>query len=146
MNVGQGPQRGPSQIVVASDGGTTSAPSAFDWAFSGGTQGSDGASGVTTMQLVGVDVLPRLGMYALRGQGCSIGVLADAGDPTQYTVQAEFGLSEGLYMVLNMLLGALAAMATSTVAYWVGSSSGSAPKNDMLYRSTPPAAAVSKSK
>ena len=101
MNVGQGPQRGASQIVVASDGGTTAAPSAFDWAFSGGTQGSDGASGVTAMQLVGVDVLPRLGMYALRGQGCSIGVLADADDPTQYTVQAEFGLSEGLYMVLT---------------------------------------------
>jgi hypothetical protein len=44
--------------------------------------------------------------------------------------------------ILNMLLGTLAAMATSTVAYWVGSSSGSAQKNDMLYRSTPPAPAV----
>ncbi len=44
-------------------------------------------------------------------------------------------------MILNMLLGTLAAMATSVVAYWVGSSAGSATKTDMLFRSSPPAAA-----
>jgi hypothetical protein len=36
-----------------------------------------------------------------------------------------------------MLLGTLAAMATSTVSYWVGSSAGSQQKTDLLYRSTP---------
>lgn len=36
-----------------------------------------------------------------------------------------------------MLLGTLAAMATNTVGYWVGSSAGSAQKTDMLYRSAP---------
>ena len=40
-------------------------------------------------------------MYALRGQGCSIALLADAADPTQYTTQAGFGLSEGCYMILT---------------------------------------------
>ncbi len=40
-------------------------------------------------------------MYALRGQGCSVGLLADTDDPTQWTNQAQFGLSEGLYMILT---------------------------------------------
>ena len=90
--------------------------------------------------------------------------LAQAKSPVQwapaivsFVVLATFGvvmwcalnktLPTGSETILNMLLGTLAAMATSTVAYWVGSSSGSAQKNDMLYRSTPPApAVVSKSK
>jgi phage tail sheath protein FI len=101
VNTGQGPQRGPSQILVARDGGTTTAPAAFSWPFTTGIQGSDGATAASAMTLVGVDTIPRQGMYALRGQGCSIGVLADADDATQYTTQAGFGLSEGLYMILT---------------------------------------------
>jgi uncharacterized membrane protein len=46
-------------------------------------------------------------------------------------------LPQGSETILNMLLGTLAAMATSTVSYWVGSSSGSAQKTDLLYRSAP---------
>ncbi len=46
-------------------------------------------------------------------------------------------LPAGSETVLNMLLGTLAAMATATVSYWVGSSAGSAQKTDLLYRSTP---------
>jgi len=46
-------------------------------------------------------------------------------------------LPAGSETILNMLLGTLAAMATSTVSYWVGSSAGSAQKTDMIYRSTP---------
>jgi phage tail sheath protein FI len=38
-------------------------------------------------------------MYALRSQGCSIGLLADADDSTQWTNQVAFGLSEGVYMI-----------------------------------------------
>jgi hypothetical protein len=135
VNLGQGPQRGPSQIVVASPAGTNVPPLSFAWNFAAGVAGTDGA-GVTAAALVGVDTLPRTGMYALRGQGCSVGVLADADDATQWTTEAGFGLSEGIYMILNMLLGTLAAMATSVVAYWVGSSAGSAQKTDLLARST----------
>ena len=137
INSGQGPQRGPSQIVVVNTGGTTAAPVAFSWSFALGAPGSDGAAGVTAFSLIGSDVAPRRGMYAMRGQGCTIGLLADADDSTQWTTQAGFGLSEGIYMILNMLLGTLAAMATSTVSYWVGSSAGSAQKTDLLFRSTP---------
>lgn len=46
-------------------------------------------------------------------------------------------LPPGSETILNMLLGTLAAMATSVVAYWVGSSSGSDRKTELLYHSTP---------
>jgi FlaG/FlaF family flagellin (archaellin) len=53
-------------------------------------------------------------------------------------------LPAGSETILNMLLGTLAAMATSVVGYWVGSSAGSERKTDLLYNSTPvaPAAAT----
>ena len=47
------------------------------------------------------------------------------------------GFPAGNETVLNMLLGSLAAMTTSVVSYWVGSSAGSNRKTDLLYRSTP---------
>ena len=101
VNEGQGPQRGPSQIVVAAAQATVVAPFAFSWSMALGAAGSDGASGVTAAGLVGSDVAPRRGMYALRGQGCSVALLADADDPAQWTTQAGFGLSEGIYMILT---------------------------------------------
>ena len=98
VNLGQSALRGPSQLVVASLGTatTTAAASLVNQTLLGGT---DGATTITAATLVGQDTLPRTGMYALRGQSCSLGILADADDPMQYTVQAQFALSEGLYMV-----------------------------------------------
>jgi hypothetical protein len=43
-------------------------------------------------------------------------------------------LPTGSETILNMLLGSLAAMATSVVSYWVGSSAGSARKDVQLAR------------
>jgi hypothetical protein len=101
VNQGQGPQRGPSQFVAANDGGATAPPVSFSLGLGTSTPGSDGASNITAAQLVGNDTVPRSGMYALRGQGCAIGLLADADDPTQWTTQAEFGLQEGVYLILT---------------------------------------------
>jgi uncharacterized protein len=101
VNSGTGVQRGPSQIVVANAGATAVAPFAFAWTFATGPQGSDGAAGVTAATLVGSDLAPRRGMFALRGQGCSIALLADADDPAQWTSQASFALAEGIYMILT---------------------------------------------
>jgi hypothetical protein len=101
VNNGQGVQRGASQIVVANAGGSSTTPVAFSWPFATGPQGTDGAASVTAVNLVGVDTIPRTGMYALRSQGCGIGVLADGDDASQWTVQAEFGLAEGIYMILT---------------------------------------------
>jgi hypothetical protein len=101
VNQGQGPQRGPSQLLIASAGGTTVPPVAFSITLGASTPGSDGGAGVTAVQLVGVDIPPRTGMYALRGQGCGIAMLADSDDPNQWTAQAAFGLQEGVYMILT---------------------------------------------
>jgi hypothetical protein len=101
VNIGQGPQRGPSQLVAASSGGATVTPSSFGITLGAGTPGSDGATGVTASQLVGSSVSPMSGMYALQGQGCGIALLADADDPTQWTTQSAFGLQEGVYMILT---------------------------------------------
>jgi phage tail sheath protein FI len=98
INQGASALRGPSQLVVASLGTATStAPT--NLSNQSLLNGSDGATSVTAATLVGQDVLPRTGLYALRSQGCSLGLLADADDPTQYTVQAAFALSEGLYII-----------------------------------------------
>jgi len=101
VNNGNGVLRGPSQLVVANGGAMTSQPVAGTFAFVSGTLGTDGASAATAATLVGVDTLPRQGMYALRGQGCAVALLADADDPTQWGVQTEFGLSEGIYMIMT---------------------------------------------
>jgi Bacteriophage tail sheath protein len=101
VNHGLGPQRGPSQLIVANADGTTIAPSAFSIALGSTTSGSDGADSVTAVGLVGSDIAPRSGMRALRGQGCGIAMLADSDDPNYWTTQAEFGLEEGVYMILT---------------------------------------------
>jgi phage tail sheath protein FI len=85
VNQGLGALRGPSQLVVATLGTATgTTPAAFGPQDLAG--GTDGAAGVTTATEVGVDTLPRTGMYALRSQGCGICVLVD---------------SEGVYMILT---------------------------------------------
>jgi hypothetical protein len=131
VNLGVGPLRGPSQLCVASLGSATATQPA---GLSGQSllNGSDGAAGVSAATLIGQDGLPRRGMYALRGQGCSLMVLADADDLGWWATQAGFAQQEGLYAVLNVLLGTLGAMATNVVGYWVGSSVGSARKDDRL--------------
>ena len=98
INQGASALRGASQLVVATLGSaTTTAPAVIaNQALFGGT---DGASNIATATLVGRDTLPRSGLYALRAQGCSLALLADADDATQYTVQAAFAQSEGLYVI-----------------------------------------------
>ena len=100
VNTGNGVLRGPSQIIVAALGNTfTVNPVAGIYPFSFGALGSDGATNVYGPTLTGADTAPRTGMYALRGQGCSIGLLADCDDSTQWATQVGFGLSEGVYMI-----------------------------------------------
>lgn len=100
INVGNGPLRGPSQMVVATVGSLDAATPAV-LGPQGLAGGSDGAGNIAASTLVGIDSAPRTGMYSLRSQGCGLGVLADADDATQWVTQAAFGLSEGLYMILT---------------------------------------------
>ena len=101
INTGAGVLRGPSQIITAAAGVGTTAPAlGTTYTLTGGTDGST----ITEALLIGQDVVPRKGMYALRNQGCSIGVLSDCfggagGAANTWLTQAAFGLSEGLYMI-----------------------------------------------
>jgi len=101
VNAGNGALRGPSQLVVASTTGAGASTAAGSYPFTSGTPGNDGAGAVTAASLVGSDTLPRQGMFALRGQGCALAMLADADDSTQWTSQVAFGLSEAVYMILT---------------------------------------------
>jgi len=95
VNYGQSGVRGPSQIVVASIGASTSAPNvSATYTLAGGT---DGASGVTDLTLVGTDGLTRTGMYALRKTGVQVGNLVDCQTPSTWTAQLALGLQEGIY-------------------------------------------------
>ncbi|MCE9565845.1 MAG: phage tail protein [Planctomycetes bacterium] len=99
INLGQSGLRGPSQLVVATLGSGTTAPSVpLTVTMSGGT---DGATTITSAVLVGLDTVPRKGMYALRSTGASVAMLADADDSTQWTTQVAYGLSEGTYMIMT---------------------------------------------
>jgi hypothetical protein len=100
VNNGNGALRGPSQIIVAALGNSfTAAPVAQSYSFLYGTLGTDGVTNVYSGSLIGTDTLPRTGMYALRGQGCGIALLADEDDSTQWSNQVAFALSEGVYMI-----------------------------------------------
>lgn len=116
VNTGQGPQRGPSALIIASPGGTTASPAPFALTLGASGAGSDGAAQVGSNQLVGVDTSSRTGMYALRGQGCGLGLLADCDDSATWTTQAGFGLDEGIYMILTTPAGDTIANAVTTIA------------------------------
>lgn len=99
VNNGNSVSRGPSQIITAISSTGTTAPATATYTLSGGT---DGAAGCTAATLVGADSAiggSRTGMYVLRGTQCSIGMLADADDSTQWTTIDALGLSEGMYMM-----------------------------------------------
>lgn len=103
----------PGQVpeVFGNVGATASSSSTAT--FSGGT---DGAATITSTVLIGQDTIPRKGMYALRGTGASIAMLADADDSTQWTSQVAYGLSEGTYMILTGPAGDTISNAVSTKA------------------------------
>lgn len=96
INSGQSGLRSKSDLIVATAGVGVTAPSLATYTLAGGT---DGATTITGAVLVGVDTVPRKGMYALRNTGASIALLADCDDTTTFTNQVAFGLSEGIYMI-----------------------------------------------
>jgi hypothetical protein len=96
INNGQSGLRGPSNYVIATAGAGTTVPATASYTLTGGT---DGVATITSSVMVGVDTLPRTGLYALRGSGCSVAMLTDLTDSTTWATQIAFGLSEGMYMI-----------------------------------------------
>ena len=78
--------------------------------------GTDGATTITSSVMIGVDTVPRAGMYALRSTGCSVAMLADLDDSTEWTTQVAYGLSEGTYMIATSPAGDTISNFASTIA------------------------------
>jgi uncharacterized protein len=116
VNSGLGPQRGPSQLVLANAGGTTASPAPFLLALGSSSAGTDGAAQVGSGHLVGTNTSVRTGMYALRGQRCGLAMLADCDDPATWTTQAGFGFEEGVYLILTTPAGDTISSAITTKA------------------------------
>jgi hypothetical protein len=113
INGGQYGVRSASQLIVATAGAGVTAPAASTTPLTGGT---DGATTITSAVMVGVDTVPRKGMYALRSSGASVGMLADVDDLTTWSVQVAYGLSEGTYMICVGPAGDTIANAVTTRA------------------------------
>lgn len=113
INAGMSALRPGSKFIIATAGVGVTAPSVASYALAGGT---DGVATITTAVLVGVDTVPRKGMYALRGMGCTLGVLADGTDYTQWSTTLAFGLAEGIYMIVAHASGTSIATAVTNTA------------------------------
>jgi hypothetical protein len=61
--------------------------------------GTDGAAGVTDATLVGQDIVPRKGMYALRTSNVDCFTLCDLSNISTYAAIASFALSETMLAV-----------------------------------------------
>lgn len=88
---------GPSAYTVAVAGAASVPPIlSTPVTLSGGT---DGANGVTDATLMGQDIIPRKGMYALRGSNCDCFTLCDLATVADYAAIASFGLSETMFPI-----------------------------------------------
>ncbi|MGB8843396.1 MAG: phage tail protein, partial [Aliidongia sp.] len=102
VNNGISSIRGPSRLLIATAGTSLAVPVLASFALAGG---SDGATPITAggtvnaATLVGQDIVPRKGLYALRTLGCSVAWLADADDSTQWANQVGFATSEFVYVI-----------------------------------------------
>ncbi|WP_439398709.1 hypothetical protein ACRQ5Q_15140 [Bradyrhizobium sp. PMVTL-01] len=104
--------RGASQCVIATAGVSTVVPVVgVTTQLSGGT---DGASGVTDATLMGQDIVPRKGMYALRNSNCDSFTLCDLSTTSYYAAIASFGLSETMLPIQATVKGDSIANALAT--------------------------------
>ncbi len=107
VNNGQSGIRGPSQLVIATVGASSTAPVATQTvAFTSGTSGNTTLTDAVLIGVDGVTGATRKGMYALRGSGAQVANLIDLTDSTQWPTMLTYGLSEGCYMVTQGPAGA----------------------------------------
>jgi hypothetical protein len=88
---------GPSMFVIATAGTSTTAPTLSQPVTL--TSGTDGDTGVTDVNLVGQDILPRKGMFVFRNSNIDSFTLCDMNTISFYAVMASFALQEGFLVV-----------------------------------------------
>jgi hypothetical protein len=104
--------RGPSQVVIATAGAGVAIPLlSTPVTLSGGT---DGASGVTDAVLMGQDVVPRKGMYALRNSNVDCFTLCDLSTIADYAAISSFAIGENMTPVFASPSGDTIANALQT--------------------------------
>lgn len=113
INSGQSGVRGPSAFMVATAGSSTGSPTNGVSTLSGGT---DGNTTITAAVLIGADTGSRTGMYALRGIGPAVVVLAGVTDDTTVTTQIALALTEGLYFMASGAAGEYTNLTTAATA------------------------------
>jgi hypothetical protein len=89
INNGTSPTRPASGYVVATAGVGTTAPAAASYQLTGG---NDGVASVTSATLIGQNVLPLKGMYALSTVTINVLNLVDATDPTTWPSIVEYAI------------------------------------------------------
>lgn len=106
VNNGLSGVRGPSQIMVATQGPSVTAPNIVTVYTA--ASGLDGTTTITDTLLVGTDgtSTTRKGMYALRGSGVQVAALVDHSDLTAASTVLAFAMSEGIYFGLQGAPGA----------------------------------------
>lgn len=113
INGGAPSHSAPSNFVVASAGTSTVAPVlGVPIALSGGT---DGTANLTDANLVGQDVLPRKGMYVLRGSLATDFELVDHSTSTSWAAISAFALQELMTPVFATVSGDTIANAINSV-------------------------------
>lgn len=94
---------GPSNNVVATVGASTALPAlSSPVTLTGGT---DGSSGVTDATLMGQDVLPRKGVYVLRGVGCDCFTPIDMTTISYWAALVSLALSENMMAIVSTASG-----------------------------------------
>lgn len=78
--------------------------------------GTDGVTTITPSTLLGVDTLPRTGMYALRKAKCAAAIICDLTDSTAFAAQEAFGEAEGIFMGVSTPSGDTIANAVTVKA------------------------------
>lgn len=91
INNGLSGGRGASELMVATVGTSTTAPTEGTYTLSGGTDGNDS---ITSALMVGDDGTDRTGMYALRGSGVAMFALCDLTDTDTWATQNTYAKSE----------------------------------------------------
>lgn len=102
INAGTSTRAKSSYVIATAGAGTTAPVAGTTVTLSGGT---DGASGVVDADLIGSDVSPRSGMYALRRSGVDCFTLCDVTDSSTWAAQDAFALSENAVAVHAMAPG-----------------------------------------
>lgn len=102
VNLGQSGVRGPSNLVLATVGAGTAAPTLTTYTLAGGTNGN---SSVTSATLIGTDGLTRTGMYAMRDTVASLALIADLTDTTKWSAVEAFAKQTFIYFAVPGAIG-----------------------------------------